>query len=57
MSVMNTLTLFSEKLDDGEEVTPEDRKENMKYIVACLGGAIDVSTEQEVHRGLVAFLT
>ena len=43
MTVTNTLDNFASMLDDGEEVTPEDREENMKYLVACIGSVLDVS--------------
>ena len=43
MTVMDTLDNFASMLDDGEEVTPEDREQNMKDLVACIGGVLDVS--------------
>ena len=46
MTVLNALDSFASRLDDGETVTPADREENMRYLVACIGGVLDVSIKR-----------
>ncbi|KAK7111823.1 hypothetical protein V1264_011390 [Littorina saxatilis] len=43
MIVIDALENYANKLDDGQDVTPEEREQNMNYLIAGIGGAMDAA--------------